>query len=262
MTRIFPLMAASLCALTLSGCASLLQANCDQPNASNMRQCAPYLVRKDCEKTNWTEFGRVTGMAGRDLKQATRVKQCQDAGVAVDELSVRKGYEDGVTLFCSEDRAEKRGLKGMELNMTPVCEEDARVKAEVAYARGLRVYCEPSNAFVIGSEGRDPGAKVCEDEAWMAEYRKGRRVHLEAKLEARGEREADLNREYFDLEKRLLDLKAEQLTVAGKDEAAKARLRQIELDKLEIDRKILGVREKQTALNLEMDRIKTEMTSL
>jgi hypothetical protein len=91
----------------------------------------------------------------------------------------RDGYESGLDLFCSEEGAEKRGADGLEAGNLEPCGPERAGLAQAAYERGVRIYCKPSNGFVIGTMGVP--SRSCEEQEWQEEFKKGQSVLIESK---------------------------------------------------------------------------------
>lgn len=141
--------------------------------------CSSASKTDPCEEANLSETAKVTGLAGRPLASNPRAEKCLGSANTGKVQKLHEGYESGLDLFCSEERAAKRGAEGMELGDLSQCGPERSDRARLAYDRGVRIYCKPSNGFVIGTMGVP--SRSCEEQEWQDEFKKGQSVLMESK---------------------------------------------------------------------------------
>ncbi|MGE4130997.1 MAG: DUF2799 domain-containing protein [Bdellovibrionales bacterium] len=255
--------------------------------ALGLAGCASYFKRKECEKTNWYQHGYGVAMSGKRLDADDFVKQCQKVEAKMSFTELDTGFKAGMAKYCSADNVYDVGKAGNPFSYD-MCDGESLRKMQVRYAEGLRVFCTPKNAYRFGSSG-GIYQNVCPKEVesdWLAEYRKGRKIHLNAVIQVKQDEIRRLDQNVRDLESKRSRLAFEQRTmtmryesrtervydlatntykeqtVSGPAEESRQRQDQLQNEIRSVDRQIDDVRRKQDGLNSEIDRMRTEMVTL
>jgi len=249
--------------------------------------CASYFKRKECEKTNWYQHGHDVAMAGKRLDADDHVKQCQKVEAKIGWTEMDTGFKAGMGKYCTGDNIFAVGKAGKPFAYE-MCDGESEKKMRARYLEGNKIFCTPSNAYRFGSSG-GVYLDVCpndSEEAWLVEYRKGRKIWLKAVIE---EKEREVTR--LDGEVRRLELQRQALTfqqstmansmttrrervfdpitqtykevvTQGPDEQAKMRSQQLSSDISSVNYQIQRTREQQTTISAELSKMRTEMASL
>lgn len=249
--------------------------------------CASYFKRKDCEKTNWYQHGFDVAMSGRRLDADDTIKECQRVEAKMSFTELDTGFKAGMSKYCTGDNVFEVGKAGKPFSYD-MCDGESLSRMKARYLEGLRVFCIPSNAYRFGSSG-GVYQNVCpknSEESWLVEYRKGRKVYLQAVITEK-EREAQrLDSELYRLESKLSQLKLEKLrtesqyehrveryydgvtgtykerVATGPSEESKQRAQQIGYEINGVNSDITSTRRKREEINLEISKMRTEMVAL
>ena len=249
--------------------------------------CASYFKRKECEKMNWYQHGHDVAMAGKRLDADDFVKQCQKAEAKFSWSELDTGFKAGMGKYCTGDNVFAVGKAGKPFSYD-MCDGESEKKMRARYTEGLKIFCTPANAFRFGSSG-GIYQDVCPndtEEAWLAEYRKGRKIWLKAVIDEKEREVARLDGEVRRLEAERMHLATQQSFVRAStttrrervldpvtgtyrevmttvpDEQAKMRAQQLDSEIYGVDSRIRQTREQQTAINGELSKMRTEMASL
>lgn len=249
--------------------------------------CASYFKRKECEKANWYQHGHDVAMSGKRLDADAFVKECQKVEAKMSWTDLDTGFKAGMSKYCTGDNVFEVGKAGKPFSYD-MCDGESMSKMRARYNEGLRVFCTPGNAYRFGTSGgiyQNVCPKNLED-AWLGEYRKGRKVYLQAVITEK-EREAQrLDGELYRLESKLSQLKMEKLrtesqferrtervfdastgtykeqTTTGLSEDTKKRVDQIGHEIRGVNSDISETRQKRQNVDLEISKMRTEMISL
>ncbi|MCB0377872.1 MAG: DUF2799 domain-containing protein [Bdellovibrionales bacterium] len=154
-----------------------------------MTSCASAL-KKQCEKTNWFEYGKGVALKGKRLNSDNFIPSCEKEEVPVDHGQVDLGFKAGLTQYCSEEGAYQTGRKGQRFTADFCGEKLKTLKAR--YQKGLTDFCS-QDGYKAGSEGY-VYESICPknlEKGFLKEYRKGRIVLLEGKIDSN---ESEINR--------------------------------------------------------------------
>lgn len=249
--------------------------------------CASYFKRKDCEKTNWYQHGFDVAMSGKRLDADDHIKQCQKVEAKMSFTEMDTGFKAGMGKYCTGDNVFAVGKAGKPFAYE-MCDGESSKKMKARYTEGLNIFCTPSNAYRFGSSG-GVYLEVCPknvEEAWLTEYRKGRKIWLTAVI---GEKEKEVQRldgEIARLEnnRRMLIFRQaaipnqtiihqeqvynpttgtyQQQTSQIPDTAAQAQRDQLSHEINTVDYEIGRTRQQKNALNTELSKMRTEVTAL
>jgi hypothetical protein len=180
--------------------------------AASVASCASYMKRKECEKTNWHQYGYQVAMSGRRLDADDFVKQCQKVEAKMSFQEMDLGFKSGMAKYCTGDNVFETGKAGKPFAYE-MCDGESIKKMRSRHAEGLRVFCTPANGYRFGTGG-GVYLNVCPkdfENDWLTEYRKGRKIYLTSQISEK-EREADrLDREITQMEYRRRSLSSEKM---------------------------------------------------
>ncbi len=109
----------TIAALTLSGCATLSQ--------------------DECNTLDWFELGQQDGASGQSLTRAnSHARACAKHGITIDLGQYRNGYDLGLPRFCTTDTGFEAGARGD--NLPQQCAATASYREmRAAFAKGQMV---------------------------------------------------------------------------------------------------------------------------
>lgn len=149
-----------------------------------LTSCASYFIRKDCEKTNWFQYGQSVAMEGRRLTGDSRVKQCEEAGTDINGAELSRGFKAGMAQYCVPETVFQTGKKGEFFNVE-MCDGEQPRFLQKRHAEGVKEYCAKSNGYAAGSSGKKYN-NICpkdQETAFMPEFVRGRKAYLKATIE-------------------------------------------------------------------------------
>jgi hypothetical protein len=249
--------------------------------------CTSYFKRKECEKTNWYEHGQKVAMSGKRLDADPFVKECQKVEAEFSFSELDTGFKAGMAKYCTGDNVFQVGKSGKPFSYE-MCDGESEKKMKARYTEGLRIFCTPGNAFRFGSSG-GIYENVCpknEEDAWLTEYRKGRKIWLKAVIEEKTREVARMDGEIQGLERQRSNLTFQQSNLTRsktmkrehiydpatrtyrevvsqeQDERTKQRQDELSRDISSVDYQIRSKRKLQEDLNAELSKLRTEMATL
>lgn len=152
-------------------------------SVASLTSCASYFVRKDCEKTDWFEFGKGVAMGGNRLSGNARVRQCEEAESNINYTALDQGFKKGMADYCRPETVLATGRRG-EFFSPDMCDGENLRVLKSQHAKGVEGYCQKSNGEAAGATGRAYN-QICPknlEDAFLAEFRKGRKKFLAASV--------------------------------------------------------------------------------
>ena len=249
--------------------------------------CASYFKRKECEKTNWFEHGQKVAMSGKRLDADPFVKECRKVEAEFSFTELDTGFKSGMAKYCTGDNVFQVGKAGKPFSYE-MCDGESEKKMRARYTEGLRIFCTPGNAFRFGSSG-GVYENVCpknEEDEWLTEYRKGRKIWLKAVIEEKTREVARMDTEIQSLERQRSTLTYQQSALSSRksrtvkriydpvtrtyreevneaqDDQTKQRQDQLGSEISNVNYQISSKRKAQTELNNELSKLRTEMATL
>lgn len=146
-----------------------------------LTSCATYWTRKDCEKTNWFQYGQSVAMQGRRLTGDAKITACNQAEANIDEVALDRGFKTGMATYCQPDTVFQTGKRGEFFNVD-MCDGEQPRFLQKKHAEGVAAYCAKSNGHAAGAKGARYNG-ICPknlEEAFMAEFNRGRKTYLNA----------------------------------------------------------------------------------
>ena len=68
----------------------------------NLISCSSYFKRKDCEATNWFDYGQKVALEGRRLTGDQFISECYHAEADVAESDLDRGFKSGLEKFLDQ----------------------------------------------------------------------------------------------------------------------------------------------------------------
>ena len=180
--------------------------------------CASAL-KKQCEATNWYDHGISVAMSGKYPASDTFVQQCHKEEAHMDESQLSQGFQAGRARYCTLEGSLNTGKQGYPLNIE-LCDGANIGKLKEQHVAGIKVFCQSTNGFPVGSSGRvyDGACPKDLEPAFMKEYRRGRRGYLQNEVALKEQKiiqlereQGELEREGYELQNRMNTLVTEQL---------------------------------------------------
>lgn len=249
--------------------------------------CASYFKRQECEQTNWYQHGYNVAMAGKRLDADDHVKQCQKVEAKMSWTELDTGFKSGMAKYCTSDNVFAVGKAGKPFSYD-MCDGESVKKMRVRYEAGLAEFCVPANGYRFGSSG-GVYQNVCPrtvEEAWLTEYRRGRKVYLGAVIEQKEREISNLGQELLSLRTREQTLQIEKASLVGRstfkservfdaatgtyreqvsqvpDPQAQNRTDQLNSEIAIVGGEIRSVESKRSQLSTEVGQMRTEMIAL
>ena len=166
-----------------------------------LSSCSTFLQRRSCNSTDWYSHGFGIGQRGAHLDRDSHLIKCRQVEAEVNEAEVLRGHQEGLAQYCSPERANNVGRRGLKLDIS-ICSEETISDLIESHRKGLEFYCTTINAFRLGSEGKSYN-RVCgefDEEAFLAEYRRGRKIYLQNQISERERWILSIDRQLISLE--------------------------------------------------------------
>ena len=192
----------ALRALCLVGLAAALNTSCASA------------LKRQCEATNWFNYGESVAQSGRRTGDDAFVKQCEGEDVDVDHAALSRGFQKGYAAYCTPESSFLLGKRGEFLSAS-LCDgvpNERQIKAK--HSDGVREYCHPSNGVAAGASGKKYN-QICPKElegAFLPKFNEGRKRYLNIVISDSQERIQGLDREVDDISKRK-DWKQKELSL-------------------------------------------------
>ncbi len=178
--------------------------------------CASYFKRQACEKANWYQHGFDVAMSGKRLDADGLVKECQKVEAKMSFAELDTGFKAGMGKYCTQDNIFAVGKAGDPFAFE-MCDGESMKKMKAKYAEGLQVFCTPENAQRFGSAG-GIYKNVCpkdKEEAWINEYRKGRKIWLTSVIREKEFKRQDIQGEIWSLQSKRNSLRAQANSIVA-----------------------------------------------
>lgn len=164
--------------------------------------CASYFKRKECEKTNWFEYGQKVASKGQEIEEDNFIGECRRAEAEISESALDLGFKKGRSIYCEPAGAFATGKKG-DVFSPKMCDGYSIKTLTAKYNQGLREYCDPSNGEPAGTSG-EAYKNVCPKEmvpGFMKGYKVGRKRYLSAVIDKKQNSINQLQLEILDMER-------------------------------------------------------------
>lgn len=140
--------------------------------------CANWALKKQCENTNWFDYGQQVAFQGRYLEEDKFVKDCKEVDI-IGAQQIDLGFKAGREKMCTYDEMFTRGKAGEPVNFE-FCDALSKPKMLARHKEGLKVFCTKDNGYPYGKSGKQY-KNVCspdQEKAFMPTYYKGRKDFL------------------------------------------------------------------------------------
>ncbi len=251
-----------------------------------LASCASAL-KKQCEATNWFDYGYKFAMTGKRLNSDTFVKQCEGEDVDVREDELDLGFKAGMQNYCKSDVVYLTGKNGELFNMD-FCDPSQIKILQQKHKEGVQEYCKKDNGYPVGSSGKTY-TQICPKDLeanFLKEYRRGRKVYLDQAILSKEQENVVLDKEASDLQFENSRKSSELMMLpprrtahfyqgmsatehsneqsrVDQENSRVDRLRQnIEWDMSGNNRKIINIREKQSEIRNQVFEMKKEKASI
>lgn len=249
--------------------------------------CASYFVRKDCEKTDWFEFGKGVAMGGNRLSGNGFVRRCEDAEANINYTALDQGFKKGMSDYCRPDTVLAIGRRG-EFFSPDMCDGENIRLLKSQHQKGVTGYCQKSNGQSAGATGKKYN-QICPkdlENAFLEEFNKGRKKFLAASIQQTQSEIDDVENEIGSLQNRKQsyitelatagsgqvirrEMKYDPLTRSYREETSvqedpgsKERRDRLTTDMRGVDRSIEGKREQQQELRRKIRELNAELQTL
>ena len=254
---------------------------------STLTSCTSYFIRKDCEKTDWFEFGKGVAMSGNRLSGNGTVRRCEEAESNINYTALDQGFKKGMADYCRADTVFATGRRG-EFFSPDMCDGENIRLLKSQHQKGVTGYCQKSNGVSAGATGKKYN-QICPKELeddFLAEFNKGRKRFLAASIQQTQSEIDDVEGEIHSLQNRKQSYITELSTVGTgqvirremkydpmtrsyreetsvqEDPGSKDRRDRLTTDMRGVDRSIEGKREQQQELRRKIRELNAELQTL
>lgn len=178
----------------------------------NLFSCASYFKRKDCESTNWFNYGEQVALDGRRLSGDQFISECNLADADVAESDLDRGFKSGLEKYCQPETVFQTGKNGHFFS-TEMCVGQALSSLHVKHRAGVHEYCQRSNGYAAGAKGKAYN-KICPTDLepiFLPEFNRGRKRYLGVITIENNKRITQLESEKSKLQSEIAFKKAELL---------------------------------------------------
>lgn len=159
----------------------------------NLISCSSYFKRKDCEATNWFDYGQKVALEGRRLTGDKFISECYRAEADVAESDLDRGFKSGLEKYCQPETVFQIGKNGNFFS-TEMCTGQNVGALLTKHRVGVNEYCVKSNGYAAGAKGHAYN-KICPADlevSFLPEFNRGRKRYLGAVI-AENQKEINKN---------------------------------------------------------------------
>lgn len=146
--------------------------------------CASYFKRKECEKTNWHEYGKSVAMSGRRLSGDHFVQSCEKVEAQINYSALDLGFKSGMANYCLPETVYATGRSGQAFNPHLCDGSDLKLLGQ-KHQEGVVAFCQPDNGYRVGAQGAKY-AGICPqnlESAFLKQFDQGRKIYLKGQIE-------------------------------------------------------------------------------
>lgn len=165
----------------------------------SLSSCASYFKRKECDATNWFDYGQSVALDGRRLTGDQFILECNKAEADVDDSALDRGFKAGLEKYCQPDTVYQIGKNGSFFS-TEMCVGENLTTLKNKHKLGVLDYCAKANGYAAGAKGK-PYNKICPADlevAFVPEFNRGRKKYLNTVI---SENEKQINQLEQDISK-------------------------------------------------------------
>ena len=199
------------------------------PLVISLSSCSSYMKRKQCESTNWFDYGQSVALDGRRLSGDQFIMECMKAEADVAESDLDRGFKSGLDKYCQPDTVFQVGKNGSFFS-AEMCVGEGLTLLQSRHRAGVLEYCQRSNGYAAGAKGKAYN-KICPaslEGAFLPEFNRGRKRYLQTLTSENSKEIAQLENEIIRLQSEINWRSAElqrYRSASGKaDEASLARI--------------------------------------
>lgn len=166
-----------------------------------LSSCASYMKRKECESTNWFEYGESVALDGRRLSGDQFIVECMKAEADVAESDLDRGFKRGLEKYCQPDTVFQVGKNGSFFS-TEMCVGEGVTALQARHRAGVLEYCQRSNGYAAGAKGKAYN-KICPaslEATFLPEFNRGRKRYLQTLTSENSKEIAQLENEIIRLQ--------------------------------------------------------------
>lgn len=173
---------------------------------STFTSCANYMIRQECEKINWFQYGQEIAMRGDRASNDEKVNSCRKAEAEIAESQLDQGFKAGMNRYCQPETAYVTGKSGDILNLD-LCDPGQYNTIRKKNSDGIKDYCR--DGLTAGLSGKKY-KNVCAadlEKGFLPQYRLGRKRYLSTLVSNNDGklRELNLSIDRLSYEKRISD---------------------------------------------------------
>ena len=160
-------------------------------------------IKKKCESTNWFEHGESVAKRGARPSTDSFVLECEKEEANVDSAAISRGFQKGMTEYCTPDYAFRLGKQG-EFLSADFCGGGMEIQMKPKHHLGLLEYCQVSNGETAGATGKKYN-QICPKEleaAFVPQFNLGRKKYLNGLIARKVGEVSDLEIEASELERK------------------------------------------------------------
>lgn len=165
--------------------------------------CASYFKRKECEKTNWYEYGYNIAMQGSRPSRDAFLAECRKVEAEISDSQLDRGFKEGMSNYCKPDVALQTGKKGEPLNLD-LCDAGQSRILTAKHQEGVKAFCQVDNGYPVGASGRKYNG-ICPqnlEKDFLKEFNRGRKKFLANSIQENESKIRDYDGRILDAERR------------------------------------------------------------
>lgn len=233
-----------------------------------MSSCTHYMVRKNCEATNWFDYGQNVALEGRRLTGDQFLNECYKAEAEISESDLDRGFKAGMAKYCLPEQAYQTGRNGNFFS-EEMCVGQGLAQLKLRHTSGVLDYCKRENGYNAGASGKVYN-KICPsdlEKAFLPEYNRGRIRYLSTVKSQNASQISEHNREISKIQSELNYKKGlvaglQLVNSSNPSEAQQNQLRQLNSDVYNLESRIRGLENKKDTLEKKNRDIEIEMVRL
>ena len=230
--------------------------------------CASYMTRKNCESTNWFDYGQNIALEGRRLTGDQFLNECYKAEAEIAESDLDRGFKAGMAKYCLPEQAYQTGRNGSFFS-EEMCVGQGLSQLKLRHNAGVLDYCKRENGYSAGASGKTYN-KICPAElekTFLPEYNRGRVRYLGALKSQNYNQISEHSREISKIQSELNYKKGlvaglQIVNSSNVNEAQQKQLSQLNSDVYNLQSRIRGLESKKETLEKKNREIELEMVRL
>lgn len=158
-------------------------------------------LKKQCEQTNWFNYGEQVAMSGKRLTGDEFVMSCEKEEAPVDHGALDIGFKKGMSKYCEAETVFQTGKKG-EFFSADMCDNGSQNMLKQKHAMGVKEYCHKENGYHAGAKGK-PYNQICPkgmEKDFVPEFNRGRKAYLTGFVSSKEDEVRDLERDISNLQ--------------------------------------------------------------